>query len=174
MPAYCALCKRPFTTQTALDQHKRHSSAHRKPPQAPSQAQDLTQPPQIPKKQKYATHSLVKAVKSLQVVDGGVRIHVSTKGKHGRPQNAIASSSSMHQTVKPVETVPQASQSQWSVIPQSGYTKVLNALSEHCHSAKELKENGFTLDLYHPLYYVNSKICKRCNSKSSTSIMALS
>jgi hypothetical protein len=170
MPAYCALCRRPFNGQRELDQHIRNSSAHKKPTQRPSPVQDLQQlklPPIIPKQREQATSSQVKPVKPEQALNAGSRIHTTTERKHRQPPNTIAFSCSTPQITKPAlkTTAPQGAKSPWSVIPESEYTAVLNTLSAHCHSTEQLKENGYILHPYNLLDYVNSRKCKRCNSK---------
>jgi hypothetical protein len=178
MPAYCAPCGRSFKGQGDLDQHIRNSSAHKKPTQRPPQVQNLLQvklPPIKLKQQKQPSPSRAKPAEPQQALDSGCRTHTTTQRKHGQPPNAIASSSCTPQITRPaVKTVPQDVKSRWSVIPESEYMGVLNALSAHCHSPSELKENGYILHPYNPLDYVNSRKCKRCNSKLLILIMELS
>ena len=50
---------------------------------------------------------------------------------------------------------------------------VLNELSAHCHSPMELKENGYIVHSYDPFDYVDSRKCKRCNSKFLILVMKL-
>lgn len=177
MPADCAPCRRSFKGQRDLDQHIRTSSAHKKPTQGPSQGQDLLQVklPPIISKQQEATPSRVKLAEPQQALNSGCRIHTMTLRKHAQAPNAIASSSCTPQITKPAaKTVLQDAKSPWSVISESEYMAVLNALSAHCHSPGELEENGYILHPYNPLDYVNSRKCIRCNSKSLILIIELS
>jgi hypothetical protein len=146
MPTHCAPCNRPFKGQTELDQHIRNSSAH--------------------KKQQAA--SLVKPAKPQAV---GSRIHI-TKREYGQPPSATISCSSTPQIAIPaVKTAPQGVP--WSVIVESEYVTVLNALSAHCHTPMELEENGFIIYPYNSLDYTNSRKCKRCNSRFPLLIIGL-
>lgn len=88
---------------------------------------------------------------------------ITTQHKHGQPPDTIASSSRTLQITK--HASPHDMESRWSVISESEYTAVLNALSAHCHSPRELEENGYLLHPYDPQDYIKSRKCKRCNSK---------
>jgi hypothetical protein len=178
MPAYCVLCGRSFKGQGDLDQHIRNSSAHKKPTQRPPQVQNLLlgklQPIKL-KQQEQSSSSRVKLPEAQQALDSGNRTDTTTQRKHGQPPNAIGSSSCTPQMTKSaVKAVPKAVKSRWSVIPESEYMAVLNALSAHCHPPTDLKENGYILHPYNPLDYINSWKCKRCNSKFLILIMELS
>jgi len=178
MPTYCALCKRSFKGQAQLDQHTRNSPAHRKPLRSASQAQDLSQvkiPPIILKQQEQAASSRVKPAKSQQALNAGFRIHTATELIYRQVPNAIASSSNIPQIANPaVKTASQSASSLWSVIQESGYMAVLNALSAHCHTLEELKENGYILHPYNLLDYVNLRKCRQCSSKFLILIIELS
>jgi hypothetical protein len=146
MPAHCALCNRPFKGQTELNQHIQNSSAH--------------------KKQQAA--SLVKPAKPQAL---GPRIH-TTERENGQPPSATISSSSTPQiAISAAKTAPQGVP--WSVIVKSEYVTVLNALSAHCHTPKELEENGFIIHSYNSLDYANSRKCKRCNSRFPLFLLGL-
>lgn len=176
---YCAPCDRPFKAQGDLDKHIRNSAAHKKSAQVP-QTQALlgaNLPPVQPKQQKQPSLSrLAPITHRAKPADSNYRSrHTTTEHKHEYPSNAIASSSHNPQIKKPVlKTVPQALESRWSVIPGSEYPAVLDALFAHCHSPRELKENGYILHPYNPQDYVNSRKCKRCNSEFLILIMELS
>lgn len=157
MSIYCALCKRSFNAQKDLDQHVRNSSAHKKPTPRPPQVQ---KPPQIKlqsiKQQKQVVTTKVKPAKPQQ-----------TPNIHTLAQTITASSPMTPNIVMPiVETDLQVAKSPWSPIAESEYMAVLNKLSAHCHSPIELKENGYILNTYNSLDYINSRKCTRCNSKS--------
>jgi hypothetical protein len=176
MPVHCALCERSFKAQRHLDQHTRNSSAHKKSnlTQGRPQIQTLPQvnlPPVKPKQRKQPSPRLApltyrtRPAESQQALD----------------PNAIASSSHTPHTTTQSNTLqitkPAFShdvEPRWSVIPESEYTAVLMALSAHCHSPGELKENGYLLHPYNPLDYVNSRKCKRCNGKFLFLIIYLS
>lgn len=138
MQAHCALCDRFFKGQQELGQHIRDSSVHKKQPAA----------------------ALVKPAKP-QALEPRTR---TTKYEYRQPPSAIISSPSTPQIAKPaVKTSPQGLP--WSVVVQSEYVAVLNALSAHCHTPMELKENGYIIHPYNPLDYNNSRKCKRCNRR---------
>jgi hypothetical protein len=146
MLAHCAPCNRSFKGQKELDQHIQNSSVHKK----------------------QQTASLVKPAKPQAL---GPRIH-KTKHEHGQPPSATISSSSTPQIAIPaVKTAPQGVP--YSVIVQSEYVSVLNALSAHCHTPMELEENGFIIHPYNPLDYANSRKCKRCNSRFPSLIIGV-
>lgn len=161
MSAYCSLCTRSFKGQGDLEQHIRDSPAHRNPTQRPPQVQGLFQvrlPSVIAKQQLQATSSRVKPAEPQPGLNSSRRINTN-------PLNAIASSSSSPPITKPaVDTVLRDANSHWSVIPGFEFMVVLSALSSHCHSPKELEENGFITHPYNPLDYVSLRKCKRCNS----------
>jgi hypothetical protein len=138
MSARCAPCNRSFKEQTALDQHIRDSPAH--------------------KKQQAAF--LIKPAKPQAL---GHHIH-TTKREHGQlPGATIPGSSTPQITIPAVKTTPR--DIPWSVVMESEYDIVRNALSAHCHTPVELQENGFIIHPYNSLDYANSRKCKRCNSK---------
>jgi hypothetical protein len=145
MQVHCVLCSRFFKGQRELDQHIRDSSVHKK-----QQAGSLVKPAKP-----QALGPLIPA----------------TKREHRQPPSAIISSSSTPQIAKPaVKTAPQGLP--WSVLVQSEHVAVLNALSAHCHTPTELKENDYIIHPYNPLDYINSRKCKRCNSRFLLLILA--
>jgi hypothetical protein len=81
----------------------------------------------------------------------------------GNREVIIFSSSSPQIAIPAVKTAPQGVP--WSVIVESEYASVFNALSAHCHSPNELKENGYIVHPYNPSDYANSRKCKQCNCK---------
>ncbi len=81
--------------------------------------------------------------------------------RHQQPLNAAASS------FNPLITTRQLGNSPWSVISETQYTAVLEALSTSCHSLKDLRENNYIVDPYDPAIYLNSRKCKRCKRKSA-------
>ncbi|KAM3067143.1 hypothetical protein ACMFMG_011697 [Clarireedia jacksonii] len=138
MSARCAPCNRSFKEQTALDQHIRDSPAH--------------------KKQQAAF--LIKPAKPQ-----ALRHHIQpTKREHGQlPSATISGSSTPQITIPAVKTISQ--DIPWSMVMESEYGMVRNALSAHCHTPMELQENGFIIHPYNALDYANSRKCKRCNSQ---------
>ena len=151
MTVYCALCNRSFNGQRELDQHVRDSSAHKKL---------KVQLPRV-KQQKQVASNQVQSAKAQ-----ALSIHTSTKRQRGQPPITTASSFSTSNITRPViANNPRVVNSSWSVVAESEYTTVLNELSTHCHSPMDLKENGYVLDPFNPLDYVNSRKCTRCNSK---------
>jgi hypothetical protein len=146
MQAHCALCNRFFKGQQELGQHIQDSSVHKK----------------------QRAGSLVKPAKPQAL---GPRVH-TTKLEHRQPSSAIISSSSTPQIAKPtVKTAPR--DLPWSVLVQSEHVAVFNALSAHCHTPMELKENGYIIHPYNSLDYINSRKCKRCNSRFLLLIIAV-
>ncbi|KAM0123539.1 hypothetical protein ACHAP3_011058 [Botrytis cinerea] len=156
MTVYCALCNRSFNGQRELDQHVRDSSAHKKL---------KVQLPRV-KQQKQVASNQVQSAKAQ-----ALSIHTSTKRQRGQPPITTASSFSTSNITRPViANNPRVVNSSWSVVAESEYTTVLNELSTHCHSPMDLKENGYILDPFNPLDYVNSRKCTRCNSQETNAI----
>ncbi|KAI8954032.1 ribonuclease H-like domain-containing protein [Xylaria longipes] len=101
--------------------------------------------------------------------------HLQNSSRHKlptrRPPLAIASGSSTPQvTIPTVQTTTQGAKSPWSRITESEYMTVLDELSAHCHSPKELEEHGYIIRPYNPLDYVNAGKCKRCHCKQTGKI----
>jgi hypothetical protein len=124
----------------------RDSLVHKNRSPRPAQVQNLLQmklPPVKFKQQEQLDPSQVKPAEPQQALDSGRRTHGTTQCRHVQPPNANASTSYNDLITKPaVKSVPQVVKSPWSVIVESEYGAVLDALSAHCHPLSELKENG--------------------------------
>ena len=169
MPAYCSLCKRPFKEQADLDKHLRSSSVHNRLIQRPHQGQNLPQvkPPRLkPNRQEQPGPSHFKQAEPQQKPQSSRQTHATAEHRSVAPPNAAASSHHPPHATKPAaKPVPQDVGPRWSMILESEYTAVIDALSENCHSLRELKENSYIVHPYDPLDYANSRKCKRCHCK---------
>lgn len=169
MSAYCSLCRRSFKEQEDLNRHVQSSSVHKRPFQPPSQGQNLLQvkPPCIkPSRQEQPGSSHFKLAEPPQNPQSSRHTHTTAEHRPGAPQNAATSSRYPLHTISPTaKNVPQDVKPRWSVVSESEYTAVLNALSANCHSLGELEQNRYLVHPYDPADYINSRKCKRCHSK---------
>ncbi|TGO47633.1 hypothetical protein BOTNAR_0514g00070 [Botryotinia narcissicola] len=161
MSVYCALCNRSFNAQVDLDQHVRNSSAHKK---------STPRPPQVQKPLRIKLLS-IKQQKQVAPTKGKPAKPPQTLHIHTLAQTIAASSPMTPNIIKPIIGADlQVAKSPWSAIAESEYMAVLNELSAHCHSPTELKENGYILNTYNSLDYINSRKCTRCNSLETNAI----
>ncbi|KAI1115815.1 ribonuclease H-like domain-containing protein [Nemania sp. NC0429] len=87
------------------------------------------------------------------------------------PPLATSSGSTAPQVTAPaIQTTTQSVKSPWTEIPVSEYGTVLNELSEHCHSLKELEEYGYTVRPYNPLDPINAGRCTQCRLKQKDTV----
>jgi hypothetical protein len=168
MSAYCAPCRRSFKEQKDLDMHTRNSFAHKNPIQRPCQGQDLVPVKvrsAVHKHQDHATGPQNKPVETQQTFNAVPGLRTTGERRRQNLPNGIASSSTDPQTTNStIKIASQGADTPWSVIPESKYVGVLNALARHCHSLEELQGNGYAILPYNPIDYADSRKCKRCNS----------
>ncbi|GAP87671.1 putative RNA exonuclease 3 [Rosellinia necatrix] len=102
----------------------------------------------------------------------GLDQHLQNSPKHRSPAQslplAVTSVSSTSQvTIPAVQTTAQRARLPWSTVTVPEYTAVLDELSAHCHSLKELEEHGYITRPYNPLDYANAGKCKRCHCRQT-------
>jgi len=146
---HCKDCSRSFKTRGSLDQHMQDSAVHKGFIQAPSTSQTPT--------------TLQSQSPKPNIASFRQPMHLPLP-----QQNAIASSSRTSQVASyGREETSQGKDNRWSVIPESQLLVVLQTLSMHCHSPRDLLKHQYPLSRYDAEDLVGLRRCKRCSSKSS-------
>ncbi|KAF2135116.1 uncharacterized protein K452DRAFT_338079 [Aplosporella prunicola CBS 121167] len=144
MAAYCTMCARPFPHEKALEQHLIYSASHK-------------------------TYQNGKASKLTRRAGGS---GYSTESASNAPQ-AISSLPREVELSRPLDqrtlngTWPGQHDNRWSIVPISEQETRYEELHKHCHSLKDLRRSGFTVQAHSPTSTSGSRKCTKCHEQAT-------